>query len=48
MLYNVVKLNIVVKCIFALMYYEVTVLSENVKLHVTGENGEDDVYIRKK
>jgi len=48
LLYNVLRLNIVAKCIFAMTFYGVTVLSQNVKLHITGQNGEDDVYVRKK
>lgn len=42
------KLNTVAKCIFAMTFYDVNVLSQNVKLYITGQNGEDDVYVWKK
>jgi len=48
MLHNVLKLNVIAKCIFAMTFYDVNVLSPKVNLHITGQNGEDDVYVNKK
>ena len=42
------KLNIVAKCIFAMTFYDVNVLSQNVKLRITRQNREDDVLCPEK